>query len=262
MSIFQPVGFTTPPLDGDAINFINASGISGQNEIFAINNLVVNLKYSGLWGKFLAIYPFVGGTADTHKYNLINPSQYTITFGGTVTHDSNGITGNGTDGYYDTGITTADISQDDNAHMIYIRTNVNEGKSDFGYFTADRGWQTTSRATDIHITRNYSNNAGRDFETNTNSIGLFSNTRTSSASYIKGKNKTYKTVTSTSLSYNPTPAIPILGTCLALGAATRGFYASKNYALTAVGNSGFTTAQISTFVDINQTFQTTLNRFV
>ena len=216
MSIFTPFAFSQNSLDIDAYNFLNAANITTPIIVSAINTLVVNLKKQGLWTKLQAIYPFVGGTAFTHAYNLINPSQYNLTFGGTITHNSNGIAGNGTDGYYDTGLTTANISQDSNAYMIYIRTNVQEDKSDFGYFTADRGWQTTSRsAGGNHLTRNYSTNAQANNVANSSSIGLFSNTRTSSGSYTKGVNKTHTTVTSTSNAYNPTPAIPILGMCLA-----------------------------------------------
>lgn len=249
--------------DDNAYAFLQAAQITDQTTVFAINNLVIDLKDAGLWTKLQAIYPFVGGTALTHKWNLKDVNNYNLTFYGTITHNSNGIAGNGTDGYYDTGLTTANISQDSNAYMIYIRTNVQEDKSDFGYFTADRGWQTTSRTGgNNHLTRNYSTNAQANNVSNSNSIGLFSNTRTASGSYTKGINKTHTTVTSTSNAYNPSPAIPILGMCLATGATTRGFYSTRNYAMTAIGNSGFTTTEVNNFVDINQTFQTALGRFV
>jgi hypothetical protein len=50
-----------------------------------------------------AIYPFVGGTASTHKWNLTDPrdldAAYRLSFSGGWTHNANGITGNGVNSY-------------------------------------------------------------------------------------------------------------------------------------------------------------------
>lgn len=83
-----------PPLDPDAQAFINATGISGL-EATAINTLVIDLKSYGIWSLIDAFYPFVGGTADTCKYNLKDPQNtdgaYRMTFEGSWTIDSNGV---------------------------------------------------------------------------------------------------------------------------------------------------------------------------
>ena len=72
----------------------------------ALCNLVEGMKSDGIWTKMKAIYPFVGGTADTHKYNLKDPrdldAAFRITWAGGVTHASTGVKGNGTSGYGDT----------------------------------------------------------------------------------------------------------------------------------------------------------------
>lgn len=92
--------------DADAQAFFTATGITDDTQKNAIDALVVGLKADGLWTKMHAIYPFVGGTASTHKYNLKNPADtdaaYRLIFAGTVTHNANGITPNGTTGYADT----------------------------------------------------------------------------------------------------------------------------------------------------------------
>ena len=77
--------------DPDAFRFIQIAEITGQTEIDAINNLVTGLKGAGLWNKMQAIYPFIGGTAFSHKYNLKDPTAYIITFSGVFVHDSTGI---------------------------------------------------------------------------------------------------------------------------------------------------------------------------
>lgn len=64
----------------------------------AVNGLVTGLKAAGLWRGPL-IMPLVGGTATWHSLNLIDPETFQATWSGTVTHNANGITGDGTTGY-------------------------------------------------------------------------------------------------------------------------------------------------------------------
>lgn len=83
----------------EAADFITATGISDNTQIAAIQAMVMSFKASGLWWKLRAIYPFVGGTSETHKYNLKDSrdldSCYRLTYVGSPTHDSNGITTGG-----------------------------------------------------------------------------------------------------------------------------------------------------------------------
>jgi hypothetical protein len=89
--------------DPDAGAFINATGIGGI-EAVAINNLVNELKTAGLWGLMFAIYPMVGGTANTHKFNLVNPQDtnaaFRLSFNGGWTHSSSGAKPDGVSGTY------------------------------------------------------------------------------------------------------------------------------------------------------------------
>jgi hypothetical protein len=89
--------------DPDAGAFINATGIGGI-EAVAVNNLVNELKSSGLWSLMFAIYPMVGGTAFTHQFNLVNPQNtnaaYRLSFAGGWTHNSSGAKPDGLGGTY------------------------------------------------------------------------------------------------------------------------------------------------------------------
>ena len=106
-----------PSLDPDAVAFLSAAGITDPTIESAVNTLVVDLKGYSIWTKMKAIYPFVGGTASTHKWNLINPldtnAAFRLTFNGGWTHSANGALPNGTNGYAETyfnissGFTTA-----------------------------------------------------------------------------------------------------------------------------------------------------------
>jgi len=93
-------------LDPDAAAFIVAAGITNTTQKTAINQLVLDLKSYSIWTKMQAIYPFVGGTATSHKYNLKDPRDldvaYRLQFNGGWTHSSNGIQGDGSTGYADT----------------------------------------------------------------------------------------------------------------------------------------------------------------
>jgi hypothetical protein len=92
--------------DSDAQAFFTAAGITDTTQKNAVNQLVLDLKSYSIWNKMNAIYPFVGGTASTHKYNLKDPrdlnAAYRLSFAGGWTHSSNGVTPNGVNGYADT----------------------------------------------------------------------------------------------------------------------------------------------------------------
>lgn len=102
MSIFS--GFASQnSFDPDAGAFINATGIGGI-EAEAINNLVNQLKTAGLWSQMKAIYPMVGGTAQSCKFNLVNPQDtdaaFRLTFAGGWTFSSSGAKPDGAAGTY------------------------------------------------------------------------------------------------------------------------------------------------------------------
>jgi len=104
--------------DSNARTFISATGITDSTQQSAINQFVLDLKaINSIQSNFVnfttpsssvikALYPFVGGSTTSHKFNLINPadsdSAFRLTFYGTITHDSLGVKGDGTSGYFDT----------------------------------------------------------------------------------------------------------------------------------------------------------------
>jgi hypothetical protein len=112
--------------DSDAQPYISALAALGINDTTlnnAWNTHVLALKTAGVWPKCVAIYPFGGGTASAHAINGKNPGTYNTTWNGTVTHDANGVTGNGSSGYGDTGLHASSVLSDSNTHLsIYSRT--------------------------------------------------------------------------------------------------------------------------------------------
>ena len=106
--------------------FIDASGITDSTQKAALQTLVSDLKSSGVWGKLLAIYPFVGGTSSSHKYNLKDARDtdgaYRLTFTGTWTHGSTGATPSGA--WADTFLNPSIVFASNTYSLgIYLRTN-------------------------------------------------------------------------------------------------------------------------------------------
>ena len=122
-------------INPDAAAFIAAAGITNSTEINAVNALVNGLQADGIWTKMKAIYPFVGGTATTHKYNLKDPrdldAAFRLVFNGGWTHSSTGATPNGTNGYADTNLSPLSVLSTSSAHLsFYSRTNINQATYD------------------------------------------------------------------------------------------------------------------------------------
>jgi hypothetical protein len=252
-------------IDTDAGAFLNVTNITDTTISLAINQLVVDLKNAGLWTKMKAIYPFVGGTADTHKWNLKNPQNtdtaFRLTYSGTITHNSNGVQGNGSNGFFNTYFNpSTELGLDDAAAFMYIRNNVQAGVLDFGSIqtisSVEYGFHFNARNASNLLTSRL-NSIDPTHPSNSNSIGLIGISRTSSASYIASVNKTKNTLTRTS---SISPNFNMYG-CAVNRNNTAGNFTTRNYALFTLGN-GLTSAEIDALVDINQKYQTTLGRFV
>jgi hypothetical protein len=86
--------------------------ITGAGLWTAVNNLVIALKSNGIWNRTSAIYPYVGGTAERHKFNLKNPvnsdAAFRLTFYNSWTHTGAGATPISTISYADTNMKLVD----------------------------------------------------------------------------------------------------------------------------------------------------------
>lgn len=132
--------------DADAQAFITAATITDLTQKSAVNTLVLDLKAAGIWNKTNAIYPYVGGSASQHRFNLKSPgtsaSDFYLTFFGGGTHTSNGYVMNGVDSYASTSFNPSLISGwKDNHHMsIYIKTALPTGNGwHLGYGNSTNG---------------------------------------------------------------------------------------------------------------------------
>lgn len=89
---------SVPAIDADAAAFLNAVVLTGgtvdATMSGAVETLVSELKTAGVWSKIDVFLPVIGGTADAHKINLVEPSNATFdyTYFGTVNHGVSGMT--------------------------------------------------------------------------------------------------------------------------------------------------------------------------
>lgn len=123
--------------DADAQAFFTATGITDPDLKTATNDLVLAAKAHGWWTECIAIYPYIGGTASTHKYNLKDPrdldAAYRITFNGSWTHDANGIQGDGATNYGDTHIDPSTNMTINDTHIsVWSNTNSAADIADIG----------------------------------------------------------------------------------------------------------------------------------
>ena len=97
--------FVYPSIDTDCAAFLTATGITNPTISGAVCTLVTSLKSANLWTKLNAIYPMVGGTATTCKFNLKNPADtnaaFRLNFVGGWVFSSNGALPNGVNTYAD-----------------------------------------------------------------------------------------------------------------------------------------------------------------
>ena len=119
-------------VDADAQAFLTAAAITDPTISGAINTLVVQMKADNIWSKMKAVYPMVGGTASTHKFNLKDPrdldAAFRLQFNGGWTHSANGALPNGTNTYADTNLNQLSILNVNSNHIsVYSRTNTNSG---------------------------------------------------------------------------------------------------------------------------------------
>jgi len=264
--IINPYVFAS--CDPDAEIFITAAGITDVTQKTAICKLVGALKSNNLWTKMQAIYPFVGGTATTHKWNLKNPldtdAAHRIVFSGGWTHSSTGILANGVNAYADTKLGMNVLAQD-NAHLsIYSRTNSN-------ITTIDLGVQFTSISFSSFIAARISGNFNSRLNTsgfidgltaNTDSRGQFLSYRSDNLKINTRKNTNSAFAfnqTSTSAGANVLPYF--IGNINFNGTPLGGYYSNREYAFATLG-SALSGAETTIFYTIIQDFQTLLGRQV
>lgn len=252
--------------DADATLFLEAALITDATITSAIQQLVIDLKAYNLWTKFKAIYPMVGGTSATHRWNLRDPraldAAYYLEFFGGWTHSSSGALPNGTTGYADTKLNLVTAGAFNNLHLSYYsRTN---SAVTSGYrVEMGRGNSAGGSYANLYLRLDSGNTFGGDMgsravsSTNSDSkcFGLISST--SSTSLKLYKNGSLITTNTASQTNSPASLNIFLGANG--GSATADGFSDRQCAFASIGD-GLTDTEVSDLNTILTTFQTTLGR--
>jgi hypothetical protein len=251
--------------DPDAQAFITAAGITDPTQQSAINTLVISMKANGTWAKCNAIYPMVGGTATTCKFNLKNPLDtddgFRLNFVGGWSFSANGALPNGTNAYADTFLTPNTTLSLNSTHLsFYSRTDSRISSATGNNFDVS-GQDGTLYLSAWYwgggggIITNINNAGFLGFTTNSNSQGFYISSRILSNSFSIYKNNVNVTNRASS-----TTSLSILKILLGAGGTTAAFSPREN-AFTSIGSGLNSTEAASLYTDV-QAFQTTLGRQV
>ena len=239
--------------------FATATAITDTTILNALNTFDLGLISNGLDTKMKAVYPFVGSTATTQKFNFMDARDldvaFRLSFNGGWTHSANGIQGNATNTYANTFLSPYGTLGLNSSHFsIYSRTNI---PNSLMFDMCTNFAQTFSLATSFSAnTTWFQINQNFDYSklTDTDSLGFRLISRLSSTQEKLYKNNSLLgTVSVSSASQAGTIEIGRY-----IGG---GYYSSKQYSFSSIGN-GLTDSEETIFYNLVQAMQTTLSRQV
>lgn len=242
--------------DSDVTAFRLAAGITSASQRLAVNYLVRALKANNLWSKFLALYPFVGGTATSHAINLVNPLTFKITWVASPTHSSVGVTFNGTSQYGRTGLVpSTDTTLDNLALHVYMRLDIDSNGIVIGSNGSGAASQAniTPRSSGVYKSIMYDTQVSASVF---DSSGLFTSTKIAANNHMIIKNGVLLGTVTTSGGTRPTVEVYI-------GArnnnGTASLFKNTLVAFSAI-TSGMTSAESALLNTIVERFQSILSR--
>jgi len=260
-------GTTGPSYDPDAEAFFTAEAGAGvtlsDTEKTAVNTLVVNLKAANIWSKMKALYPFIGSTATSQKFNLINPADtnaaFRLAFTGGWTHSSTGALPNGTNAYADTFLATNALSLNSVHLSFYSRTNNTTVSVDMGGGNSTPDSYTIMQLRSYHAPTNtaiwINNTATYNSVTGVNTAAFFVGSRTAS-NVIKLFRNGSAIINGTAASSATSTRSQWIGAFNFVGAP---YYSNRQCAFASIGD-GLTDLEAQVFNQIVEQYQYTLGR--
>ena len=241
--------------------------LTGSELWSAISDLSTVIEDNNLQSKIVCLHPYIGGTSTFHKYNLIDPTAFELTFYGGFIHDGRGIVPNGTNAYADTGVTASDMVQDATGWNFYSRTEkfginytklslgMRDDLGGLGYIQDYPNYKLENRRSGRCNTTTWT-----QWDTMTTTLRNQWTQRVSATSVEAYEDKTYlgaRTNTSTGL------ALRNFFYCASSFGATGAIeYSEYNHALTMIIKGVFTTVEREALTDAITAFQLAMLRNV
>ena len=234
----------------------------------ATNTLFSQLTSAGLYSKLNVFYPMLGGTVFSNQLNgnRTSGTTYDLSLFGGFSYSSSGTTGNGINGYGDTGYNNQLLLQDDYSWGVYQFSNTTPAKTDeiimgVRIGTSPPVFQLASEIAGV----GYFTRSGND------NTATAPNSGNRNGFYIV--NRTNSTGSNVYRNGNLTPILSVSGTYTKAapggnfyvwnwnqdGAPYFNSYANQGLSFIFIGK-GLTNTEITNLSNIINTFQTTLGR--
>lgn len=254
--------------------FMTASGISDSTIRGGLNTFDIGLISNSLDTKMKAVYPLVGGTASTHRWNFMDArdldAAFRVQYFGTWTHSSTGALPNGSNAFANTFLIPANsISNVNSLHLSYYSRT-----SAIGPFVASTSiglYESATRSLSMSVCRNsgggqFSGANSDDIRflgvSNPNGSGFYINSRQSVTSLRGFKNGIeIAQNTSTAVHTLPTFRVLIAAAGNSTGTAIANTFDNHECAFASIGD-GLSNAEAATFNSLVASLQTTLGRNV
>jgi len=258
-----------------AQQFLATTGITDPTIQSAIYQLTFDLSNSGLLNKLAVIYPFVGGTASTHRINLKDPrdtdAAFRLNFFGGITHSSTGVFFNGSNGYADTQFIPPSTMNNNMSFALYSTRNVTS--SNFvidmgaigssvtglpgGSFYIRRGASGGPDLGAVFFNSASTNGAASGLVTDPR--GFFIGTITQNNLRIIYRDSITLGTTTTVVDHVVYPFSIWIGSCGVAGVFSSSFPSLREIAFASIG-FGLLDSDVRTLTSIVQSFQTKLGR--
>jgi len=254
--------------------FLTATGITDPQIINALNTMDLSLISAGLLpagtgaGRIKVLYPFVGGTAATHKFNFVNPldtnAAFRLVFFGGWTHSANGALPNGTNAYANSffnpvaqGLTSS------NSHLSYYARNsatTSDPAEIANFSSATEAFVLQSKSSSLANRFFYTLSLAASRVVTVAPIGLISGSAIANTRrdlYLNGISVANNTSTDTGTLGNYSLYIAAGN----ISNSSISSYSNAQCALASIGD-GLNSTEILNFYNLVQTFQTSLGRQV
>lgn len=247
--------------DADAQEFIDSSGITDATEKGAICTLVKQLKDSSLWSKLYAVYPMVGSSSTSCKWNLLDPrdadNAYRLTFNGGWTFSSAGAVSDNT-AYAQTHLVPSTVMTEYDTHASGWVSESGAADRILGAFNGSQIFEILPRTGgDLLYARCYTTGGGPAAVSSTDASGLWTLSVTSSSDATIYRNGSSMNTTA------PTSGLGSLSIELYLNgmnfSGSPDFRSAYTYIIFSIGE-GLTPGEAATLYNIFNTFKTTLGR--
>lgn len=272
-NLVSPLGSFTAVINQDPVTaFLTATGITDSTQITALNYLVSELQLAGLWNRMTAVYPIIGGTAATHKFNLVDARDTDSAFrllglNTGWTHAATGMTPSSA--FADTRLQPSTVLQPLSHHLaFYSRTNnVPPGSDSIDMGSVSNGTSQLLISALATATKNRVHGAAdatRRSVNNADARGFFGVSRESSTVLNLIKKSPIGTVFGVSFSTSgtlPTQNIWIGARDDGTGSPDANTFTNQEYAYASIGEN-LTLAEWDTCYAIVQQYQTLLGRQV